>query len=86
MRYVTVIQDQGLTPYTETILRRIQNVTSDNGFSDIFQHSFAEKLYVVERERGSPAVIQDGKFEGEIRDLGNLNHAIVKQMVITVML
>ncbi|ACO03006.1 MAG TPA: NirF protein [Persephonella sp.] len=43
-----------------------------------FSTVFAEKLYVVERERGSLAVIQDGKFEGEIRDLGNLNHAIVK--------
>ncbi|WP_457642283.1 cytochrome D1 domain-containing protein [Persephonella sp.] len=39
---------------------------------------FAEKLYVVERERGSLAVIEDSKFVREIKDLGNLNHAIVK--------
>ncbi|SNZ10350.1 protein NirF [Persephonella hydrogeniphila] len=43
-----------------------------------FQIVFAEKLYVVERERGSLAVIEDDKFVGEINDLGNLNHAIVK--------
>ncbi len=37
-----------------------------------------EKLYVVERERGSLAVIVDGEFKKEIKNLGNLNHAIVK--------
>ncbi|NPA12498.1 MAG: NirF protein [Aquificae bacterium] len=42
------------------------------------QFALAEKLYVVERERGSLAVIQDGKLVGEIKDLGNLNHSIVK--------
>lgn len=40
--------------------------------------SYAEKLYVVERERGALAVIEDGKLNGEIRDMGNMNHAIVK--------
>ncbi|NPA58412.1 MAG: NirF protein [Aquificae bacterium] len=44
----------------------------------LFQITLAEKLYVVERERGSLAVIEDGKFKGEIKDLGNLNHSIVK--------
>ncbi|WP_293445465.1 cytochrome D1 domain-containing protein [Persephonella sp.] len=44
----------------------------------IFQIAFAEKLYVVERERGSLAVIQDNKLVKEIKDLGNLNHSIVK--------
>jgi len=44
----------------------------------IFQTAFAEKLYVVERERGSLAVIQNGSLIGEIRELGNLNHSIVK--------
>ncbi|WP_457624354.1 cytochrome D1 domain-containing protein [Persephonella sp.] len=43
-----------------------------------FQISFAEKLYVVERERGSLAVIENEEFKGEIKDLGNLNHSIVK--------
>ncbi|WP_029522771.1 cytochrome D1 domain-containing protein [Persephonella sp. KM09-Lau-8] len=40
--------------------------------------SLAEKLYVVERERGSLAVIENDRLVGEIHDLGNLNHAIVK--------
>ncbi|MBK3332029.1 NirF protein [Persephonella atlantica] len=44
----------------------------------VFNTVFAEKLYVVERERGALAVIEDGKFVREIKDLGNLNHAIVK--------
>ena len=47
-------------------------------FLFLFSLSFGEKLYVVERERGSLAVIEDGKLVGEIKDLGNLNHAIVK--------
>jgi len=47
-------------------------------FLMVFYYSFAEKLYVVERERGSLAVIENGKFIKEIKDLGNLNHAIVK--------
>ncbi|MFN7066060.1 MAG: cytochrome D1 domain-containing protein, partial [Aquificaceae bacterium] len=40
--------------------------------------AFCEKLYVVERERGSLAVIEDGVLKGRIEDLGNLNHATVK--------
>jgi len=43
-----------------------------------FHVAVAEKLYVVERERESLAVIEDGEFKGEIKDLGNLNHSIVK--------
>ncbi len=39
---------------------------------------FAEKLYVVERERGSLAVIEDGKFIGEIKGIGNATHTTVK--------
>lgn len=38
----------------------------------------AEKLYVVERERGRLAVIEDGKLVKEIEGLGNLNHATLK--------
>jgi len=44
----------------------------------IFNIAFAEKLYVVERERGAVAVIEDGKFKKEIKNLGNLNHAVIK--------
>ncbi|WP_457639295.1 cytochrome D1 domain-containing protein [Persephonella sp.] len=44
----------------------------------LFQTVFAEKLYVVERERGSLAVIENDKLVKEIKDLGNLNHSIVK--------
>jgi len=44
----------------------------------VFQIAIAEKLYVVERERGSLAVIENEVFKGEIKDLGNLNHSIVK--------
>ncbi len=40
--------------------------------------SYAEKVYVVEREMGSIAVIEDYKFKKEIKNLGNLNHATVK--------
>ena len=40
--------------------------------------SFAEKIYVVEREREALSVIEDGKIKGEIAGLGNLNHATVK--------
>ncbi len=47
-------------------------------FMAIFNTVLAEKLYVVERERGALAVIESGKFVREIKDLGNLNHAIVK--------
>ncbi len=47
-------------------------------FLIFFSLSFAEKLYVVERERGSLAVIENDKLVKEIKDLGNLNHAIVK--------
>ncbi len=40
--------------------------------------AFCEKLYVVERERGTLAVVEDGRLRGEIEGLGNLNHATVK--------
>lgn len=40
--------------------------------------AFAEKIYVVERERERLAVIENGVFSGEIGNLGNLNHATVK--------
>ncbi len=40
--------------------------------------SIAEKLYVVERERGSLAVVEEGKVVKEIEGLGNLSHATVK--------
>ncbi|NUO08467.1 MAG: NirF protein [Candidatus Brocadia sp.] len=43
-----------------------------------FAPAFAEKIYVVERERGRLAVIEDGALSGEIENLGNLNHATVK--------
>ncbi len=39
---------------------------------------FAEKLYVVERERGSLAVIENGKFKKEIENIGNATHTTVK--------
>lgn len=39
---------------------------------------FAEKLYVVERERGALAVVEKGRLIREIKGLGNLNHATVK--------
>ena len=48
------------------------------GFLISFYYSFAEKLYIVERERGNLAVIENDKLIGEIKNLGNLNHAIVK--------
>lgn len=38
----------------------------------------AEKVYVIERERGSVAVIEGNKLGREIEDLGNLNHATLK--------
>ncbi|WP_457623100.1 cytochrome D1 domain-containing protein [Persephonella sp.] len=47
-------------------------------FLVFFTSAFSEKLYVVERERGNLAVIENGDFTGEIRNLGNLNHSIVK--------
>ncbi|MBF0344862.1 MAG: NirF protein [Nitrospirae bacterium] len=40
-------------------------------------HAFAEKLYVVEREREGVAVIEDNKLK-EIGNLGNMNHTTVK--------
>lgn len=50
------------------------------GFISLFLTacSSAEKLYVVERERGALAVIEDNKLTGEIDKVGNMNHAIVK--------
>ncbi len=47
-------------------------------FLIFFTNVFGEKLYVVERERGGISVIENLERSGEIRDLGNLNHAIVK--------
>jgi len=40
--------------------------------------SFAQKLYVVERERGTLAVIEKDELKKEIGGLGDLNHATVK--------
>lgn len=40
--------------------------------------SSAETIYVVERERRSLAVIKDGKWAGEIPDLGDTSHTTVK--------
>lgn len=37
-----------------------------------------EKLFVVEREYSSLAVIKDGKSAGVVEDLRNLNHGVVK--------
>ena len=39
---------------------------------------FAEKLYVVERERSALAVIENGKFKKEIKNIGNATHTTVK--------
>ena len=40
--------------------------------------SWGETIYVVERERGSLAVIKDGKWLGEIPDLGDTSHTTLK--------
>ena len=40
--------------------------------------SFAQKVYVVERERGAVAVVEEGKVKAEIEGLGNTNHATLK--------
>ncbi len=40
--------------------------------------ALAEKLYVVERERSSLAVVEDGRLIKRIEALGNMNHATVK--------
>jgi len=40
--------------------------------------AFPQKIYVVERERGSLAVIAGDRVIHEIRNLGNLNHATLK--------
>ncbi len=44
----------------------------------LFAFAFPQKVYVVERERGSVAVIADGKLKKEIGGLGNTNHATLK--------
>ncbi len=41
---------------------------------------YAQKIYVVERERGSVAVIENDRVVREISDLGNMNHATLKFM------
>jgi len=41
-------------------------------------YSSAEKLYVIERERGGLSVLEEKRWAGRIEDLGNTNHAIVK--------
>jgi len=43
----------------------------------LFTIGFAQKIYVVERERGALAVIEEGKVK-EIKGLGNTNHATLK--------
>ncbi len=40
--------------------------------------SYAQKIYVVEREREALSVIDNDKFKGRIENLGNLNHATLK--------
>ncbi|RLJ70841.1 protein NirF [Hydrogenivirga caldilitoris] len=40
--------------------------------------AYAEKVYVVERERGAVAVVENDKLKGEVKNLGNLNHATLK--------
>ena len=40
--------------------------------------ALAEKLYVVERERSSLAVVENGRLVNRIEALGNMNHATVK--------
>ncbi len=40
--------------------------------------SWGETVYVVQRERQSLAVIEDGKWQGEIPDLGDTSHTTVK--------
>jgi protein NirF len=40
--------------------------------------AFAEKLYVVERERSALAVIENGEFKKEIKNIGNATHTTVK--------
>lgn len=42
------------------------------------EKSLAEKIYVVQRERGNLSVIENDEIQGEINDLGNLNHATIK--------
>lgn len=43
-----------------------------------FTFAFAEKVYVVEREKERLAVIENGTLSKEIGNLGNLNHATAK--------
>ena len=44
----------------------------------LFALAYAEKVYVVERERGSVAVVEGDRLKSEVRDLGDLNHATIK--------
>ena len=44
----------------------------------LFAFAFAEKVYVVERERGAVAVVEEGRLLKEIKNLGNLSHATLK--------
>ncbi|MEZ0322844.1 MAG: cytochrome D1 domain-containing protein [Hydrogenothermaceae bacterium] len=37
-----------------------------------------ERLFIIERETSSVAVVEDGKFIGRIENLHNLNHAVIK--------
>jgi len=39
---------------------------------------YAKKIFVVERESGSLAIIEDGLTRSHIKNLHNLNHAVVK--------
>ncbi|WP_457600744.1 cytochrome D1 domain-containing protein [Hydrogenivirga sp.] len=39
---------------------------------------FSVKVYVVEREQGAVAVVENGKLVGEIKGVGNTNHATLK--------
>lgn len=44
----------------------------------LYSNSFAEKLYVVERERDSLSIIEDERITGIISGVGNTNHALMK--------
>ncbi len=44
----------------------------------LFTFTYAEKVYVVERERGAVAVLEGDRLVKEVRNLGNLNHATLK--------
>ncbi|NPA50512.1 MAG: nitrite reductase [Epsilonproteobacteria bacterium] len=44
----------------------------------LFGYEFKDKVFVVERENSALAIIDKGKFVGEIKNMHNFNHAVVK--------